>query len=496
VIEVQTPGRRARRLGLVAPPETAVLSFEVLPHGWSDPIALRSALRRWWGRRRASARVTIWGVTGAHQLVRLPAETAPQDLAALAQAEVVRGSALLRNAAVVSGIAVGGLQPGADGAVSREVAVAAVVRADIEERLRAVAEAGVRIEAVATPPAALCALARLRRQAVPGMPVALLAIGAETTALAIVRDGLLLFAREMSWGHRGTNAREFDRPRFTEKLSSELRRSLLFFKQTTRSEATELVMCGDAPDLRSLTAPLMADLKLHVETLDTLEGIMADALPEPAEAFRRQAAGFRLAWALASDDQPPMTFEVVSPGPPRGVGRVVVATAGLAALVTVAGYVWTQCRPPFRSPAPSEVERPVAEPEVAPPPAGLLRPGEDAGPVRPTAPDAISGGFESTIEEDAAAPAPTTQAPTADEVHETPPLVPEPPIPDPVVQLILYSAERRAALVDGRLVGVGDEVSLGRVAAIEPDAVVIETSAGKRRRLELTRPAAATETPP
>lgn len=59
------------------------------------------------------------------------------------------------------------------------------------------------------------------------------------------------------------------------------------------------------------------------------------------------------------------------------------------------------------------------------------------------------------------------------------------PAPEPVVTSILYSPQRRAALVDGRIVTVGDRVGGGRVSAIERDAVVLETDDGGERRLEL-----------
>jgi len=61
--------------------------------------------------------------------------------------------------------------------------------------------------------------------------------------------------------------------------------------------------------------------------------------------------------------------------------------------------------------------------------------------------------------------------------------------PDPVVGSILFSRQRRVALVDGRIVTVGDEVGIGRVVDIERDAVIVETAEGGRRRLELGRSA-------
>ena len=60
--------------------------------------------------------------------------------------------------------------------------------------------------------------------------------------------------------------------------------------------------------------------------------------------------------------------------------------------------------------------------------------------------------------------------------------------PDLVLASILYSAERRLAIVNGRIVGVGDRVGSMTVRDIEPRAVVVESSTGVRRMLELRTP--------
>jgi Tfp pilus assembly protein PilO len=96
-----------------------------------------------------------------------------------------------------------------------------------------------------------------------------------------------------------------------------------------------------------------------------------------------------------------------------------------------------------------------------------------------------------------------TAAPPAVDVTSTPtwprnlfrpPAVPEAAaaaevLPDPVVQTILYSPLRSVALVDGKIVRVGDRLNAGSVTAIERDAVTIETPSGGRKRLALKAPA-------
>ena len=54
---------------------------------------------------------------------------------------------------------------------------------------------------------------------------------------------------------------------------------------------------------------------------------------------------------------------------------------------------------------------------------------------------------------------------------------------DPNVRSILISSTRRLAIVDGKIVGVGDAVGAYKVAAIEQDGVVFTTANGERRRV-------------
>jgi len=53
----------------------------------------------------------------------------------------------------------------------------------------------------------------------------------------------------------------------------------------------------------------------------------------------------------------------------------------------------------------------------------------------------------------------------------------------PAVRTILYSATRRLAIVDGRIVGIGDAVGGYTVADIEKDAVVFTAPSGERLRV-------------
>jgi hypothetical protein len=68
--------------------------------------------------------------------------------------------------------------------------------------------------------------------------------------------------------------------------------------------------------------------------------------------------------------------------------------------------------------------------------------------------------------------------------------------PDLVVASILYSAQRRLAIVNGRIVRVGDRVGSAIVRDIEARAVIVESSGGTRQTLELRMPFGNAEAKP
>jgi len=60
--------------------------------------------------------------------------------------------------------------------------------------------------------------------------------------------------------------------------------------------------------------------------------------------------------------------------------------------------------------------------------------------------------------------------------------------PEVVVASILHSAERRLAVVNGRIVRAGDRVGSHTILEIQPRAIVVESPRGGRRTLELRIP--------
>jgi len=70
------------------------------------------------------------------------------------------------------------------------------------------------------------------------------------------------------------------------------------------------------------------------------------------------------------------------------------------------------------------------------------------------------------------------------------PILPKRPETDTPFQAelgtILYSADRKLAIVDGRIVTVGDDVRGARIVDITPSAVLLRDGHGRLRRLGLS----------
>ena len=237
-----------------------------------------------------------------------------------------------------------GLARGPEPAAERKIELSffAAASEDIRQRLRPIQEAGFIIEGVSTPCGALWALARLRRHAVPGEVLAYVALGASASALAIVSNGLLLYAREMGWGYaEAPVGRPAPRSRedLASRLAGELRHSFLYVKQFWEGDVSQLLLCGDMPEIRSLTAPLIERLNIEVETLDSLDGIDTGVLPEPVVQFVDQVPSMRLASAVAAEPPPVnlLPLKVVATRASR-VGRILL-TLGTAAAIAFAAFL-------------------------------------------------------------------------------------------------------------------------------------------------------------
>ena len=108
-----------------------------------------------------------------------------------------------------------------------------------------------------------------------------MSINTHGAAIAIVRGQELLYLRSFSWsyapGRPGSTAQLLQRYTLVAHLAPELQRGIAAVRASHDCGVDTAVTCGDLPDLRSLTMPLIEELNLEVETLDSLEGFRSSA---------------------------------------------------------------------------------------------------------------------------------------------------------------------------------------------------------------------------
>ncbi len=511
--------------------ETRVRAFAVLPPSGPETRAKLESLR---GRPAA---VVVWGGRSEHRQVMVTAGSyesmRTEALASLAAAGV-------STTGVWADIAPASAKD--QRAVRRAVVVSMASASDLTEALTPLREAGIRLRTVTTPAVALGSLARLRRTlSAPDTIEAYVALDEQVTCLALVRNSVLLAARELAWGYVDRDYTRTElRPR--EDIAARLAEAAGEFVAAIGGEPGDIgqvCMCGGLPDLRSMSASLMERLDVEVEPLDSLFGIDATRLPEPADEFRERGAELRVAWAVAADWPPAINLlrarkrqvsktmlgrAAVLAGAAAGLGGSwwVVERSQRAPGVTSSPAVVTKApvvtgppivttKPPAVTPppalitkAPLVMSQPAAvvakAPTVTPEPVVVVKaPIVTAPPVEVTAepivtpPPAVVGRLAA-----ATAPPPIVDRPTAAVARPvrlavvlTPARVRPAPPPeavlgfDAVLGTILYSSDRKLAIVDNRIVGVGDEVRGARVIEITPGTVMLRDAQGRLRRLAM-----------
>src|SRR5439155_58597 len=187
---------------------------------------------------------------------------------------------------------------------------------------------------------------------------AFVALEEEVTCITLVRGAVLVAARLLAWGYVGhldALSQQRERDDITTRLAGAIRESVASIGGSS-GDIGQVCICGGLPELRSMTAPLMERLDVEVEPLDSLFGINAVLLPEPADEFRERVAELRLAWAAAADWPPPINLLRArsSHASKTTLSRAAVATGVAAGLVV--GWRVEQSQW-WRSTAPRSVTR-------------------------------------------------------------------------------------------------------------------------------------------
>jgi len=230
----------------------------------------------------------------------------------------------------------------------------------LRDRLRPIVRAGFRIGGALSPAQAVAALVSLA--STPSV-VAGLAVDARAGALVVVRDGVPLVARDLAWKFAApaADAALLDRYVFVAQMLPHLTQVVEAARAQHGARVDRVVLCGPAPALRALAAPLIEELDLEVETLDGLSGVAVDGDPDAAAAAQLGAGA-----AIAPPDAS------VIPGlggrPALTPARVALGVAAAAAVIVLVLLFWPARQAPRSHTATRGAEKPK--------PAGsLARPG-------------------------------------------------------------------------------------------------------------------------
>jgi hypothetical protein len=345
VVEIDPAPVWERRRG-----ETRVRAFAVLPPSGPETEAKLRSLRN----RRAA--VVVWNAASDHRQVMV----SPGSYESMrAEAIGALNAAGVETRSVWVDIAPAA-RP-ADRSARRPVVVALASGSELTAALEPLRAAGIRVRTVMTPAAALSSLARLRRESwTPDALEVFVALEERATCMTLILSGALIASRDLGWGYvdefgSGTE------PRRREDIATRLVEAISDFGAATGGapgDIKHVCVCGGHPELRSMTAPLMEQLDVEFEPLDSLFGIDAAHLPEPVDEFRERGAELRLAWAAAADSPPTINLLRARH---RQVSKTMLARAavvtGVAAGLLVGWRVQSQW---WRSTAPTATARSAA----------------------------------------------------------------------------------------------------------------------------------------
>ena len=375
-------------------------------------------------------------------------------------------------------------------------------------------EAGFEVETVVSPAQALLLLARRRPRPAGRGGTIWLALNREAAAIAIVDAGELLYSREFTWHYRPAASVKdelLQRYSLVAHLAPEVRHGLDIVRAQRDVMFGSVVTCGDLPDLRSLTMPLIEELDIEVETLDTLEGMDVTGVSDRNDLAERASA---VCLAVSVGAGEPATHRSAQT-------RLWLAAAAAVAALTLAGWFLSKT---FTTPTTSASAAPAAdstartqapdakplppEPQPAPTAAPVA-----VGPAVSAPPPSTDGSTPAaTTGRQEASPSPSPGvteggAPPRRFVEPTPvqtartrtergtagvvrpgaagmkPLT----APVPQVNSILVAPDRRLAVVAGEIVREGDAVGPRILIRIEPDAVVLREPSGHEVRVPIRR---------
>lgn len=367
------------------------------------------------------------------------------------------------------------------------------------DTLNLIEAAGFKISSILSPTEALTRLAIERRRGSPSQAIAWLVLNTYGAAIAIVRDEDLLFSRAFPIKYKfdlpTSKAELLQRYLLISHVAPELSRGFAAVREAHGLSVGLVVTCGDLPDLRSLTMPLIEELDMEVETMDSTEGLQATSRAS-ASQVAVLAPALRLATAAAIEGG-------IRSAPARPTLAVVARMAAAAAVVAALAWVgYSYWRVPKPNPVASSASRipdhasripdsgsrtpdsasripdpatrisdPASRtPDTPKPPASVPQPVATGGSREPNR--AVSVTPDKSPEQ---SPRASSDKRTALQTGSAARL----PEPLPKIDTVLIDQDRRLAIANGVVVSVGDTIGSRVVIDIARDGIALREPSGR-----------------
>jgi hypothetical protein len=337
--------------------------------------------------------------------------------------------------------------------------------------------AGFDVESIVSPPQALALMLEAQHIDTRRGAVAAVSLNVHGAAIAIVHHGQVVSARTIHWTlgepFNGERPELLDRYLVISQLAPHLQHLIELAGPVYNATVTSVVMCGSLPDLRSLSMLLIEEMDIEVETLDSSE------LLSPAVVLTSESpASLQLAAAVSTSAEPPPPAPAPPAGPAKPAAEEHREAASLSSRRHVVGSIafvlcaaWASMQVVGSAPAASAFPDGFAAASPATAPLSMPRPEATMGRLDPIPPPAAPAAAEPLPPEPPVRlPAPVAR-PAAPPTAEIEPL--------PRVEGIAISGDRRLAILDGAIVGLGDRVGTRTVRRIERDGVVLADRRGR-----------------
>ena len=337
--------------------------------------------------------------------------------------------------------------------------------------------AGFEIDSIVSPVRALADLVRARRELVKGDGVAALSLNTHGAAIAIVSRGEVIASRVFDWPlgrpFTGAHPEELERYLVVSEIAPELRHLIDLVRPVHGVTVTSVVICGNLPELRSLSMLLIDEMDLEVETLDSVdlldpEGTTRLADLVPTLQLAALAATPREGSPTVTDDR-------------SGSGSALATFTTMAAMILLA--TWSALAVTGSSPATplfpgglevAALERPVVPDIVVEGTIGRVDLGNSE--VRTFGSSKVLG-LGSDLPKPRASDLPSSKVRALGSNLPKPRASELPSVP--AVSGVLISGDRRIAILDGRIVSLGDRVGPLRVMGIDRSGVVLREPGGR-----------------